>query len=295
MAKGQAIPIGPWPAGIINTLDAYALPKEGLLDAVDHDIDREGYLSSRFDYTLLDANAYDYLYALNGVTYAVSGGYVGVVTPTAFNTIRATLGAVGWTDLNGDPVYCDYSGVYRIEGTTATQLTCRDFVPDEERYGLTDMPGGHKIAYWYGRLLVLRGRSLIWSEALDYGSCSLPRDFLRFTSNPTWMAPVAGGIFVGLRDSVVFVAGTDPADFKIRTVAGPSSPGSGLVVPSTFFHEDFSGQGDLALWFGENGFVVGRADGSVVYPQIENIRGLVVVPRNLALIDERLYAFTTEE
>lgn len=295
MAKGAPTEIGPWPAGIVNTVDDHAIPKTGLLDALDHNIDRDGHATARNTYDLLDANAYSDIFELDGNTYAVSQGAVGLVTPSAFEAIRAVDGPVGWTSLQGKPVYCAHDGVYLVEGLSATQFVLRDYVDDERRYGLTTMPGGHKVAYWQGRLLVLRGRSLLWSEALDYGSHSPARNFVRFRTKPTWMAPLADGIFVGLRDEVVYLAGTDPADFKMRNVAGLSSPGSGVVVPNTHFNEDDSGQRDLALWFGEVGFVVGRADGSVIYPQAETIRDLPVVPRNLAIIDERVYAFTTEE
>jgi len=281
---------------MVNAVDDHAIPDEGLLDALNYNIDREGYATVRHTYDLVsDSDSFSALYELDGTAYAVSEGAVGVLTPSSFDTIAAVNGPVGWTTLHGQPVFCDYDGVNLVEGLTATKFVLRPTVDDEARYGLTDMPGGHKVSYWQGRLLVLRGRSLLWSEALDYGSHSPARNFIRFSSNPTWMAPVAGGVFVGLRDDVVFLSGTDPAKFTMTVRAGRSSPGASLVIANTLLSEDGAGQGDLAIWFGETGFVVGHADGSVVYPQTGNIRGLPVVPRKLSIIDERVYAFTTEE
>jgi len=289
-------PIGPWPLGMMNTVDEHSLPAEALQDALDCNIDREGFLTSRHSYALLsDAAGFSDMYELNGIAYAVSQDAVGVLGESSFDVIRAINGPVGWTKLKSQPVFCDYDGVYTIEGLTSQQLVQRDIVDEEERYGVTDMPGGHWIEHWSGRLFVLRGRSLLWSEALDYGTHSPSRNFIRFPTNPTWMAPVEDGIFVGLKHTVVFLRGTDPAKFEIEDVSGQNSPGAAVVVPNRYLSEEAQGQGDAAVWFGETGFVVGHANGSVVYPQAETIRGMSVVPRKLVVIDERIYAFTTEE
>jgi hypothetical protein len=288
--------IGPWPIGIVNTVDEHAIPEEGLKDALDCNIDREGFLTSRPTYALLsDASGFSALYELNGVAYAVTLDQVGVLSETAFDVIQPVNGPVGWTQLKGQPVFCDYDGVYAINNLTATQFTRRDIVDDEQRYGVTDMPGGFWVEQWSGRLFVLRGRSLLWSEALDYGTHSPSRNFIRFPTAPTWMAPVENGIFVGLKNNVIFLAGTDPAKFEVEGVSGANSPGCAAVIPNRYLFKEAQGEGVAAVWFGETGFVVGHADGSVVYPQAEQIRGMTIVPRKLVVIDERVYAFTIEE
>jgi hypothetical protein len=108
------------------------------------------------------------------------------------------------------------------------------------------------------------------------------------------MAPLVGGVFVGLRTSVIFLAGTDPAAFKLETVANESCPQSGIVIDDPLSNPD-GGGGPVAVWMNSVGFVVGRPDGSVVYPQVDNLMGLPIVPRNLAFIDGRIYAFATGE
>jgi hypothetical protein len=277
-------------------VDEHEIPRGGLKDALDYNIDREGYIHARLDYELLsDVTGFSDLYEVGNVTYAVSAGAVGIVGESGFTALRAVTGAVGWSQLNGRAVFCDYSGVYLIEGATTQQLILRATLDDEERYGLTDMPGGHWLAFADGRLFVLRGRSLLWSEALDYGSHSPARNFIRFKTNPTWMAPVDGGIFVGLAETVVFLRGNNPAEYKLEEVSGLSCPGAALVVPSRYMAPELQGGHDVAVWFGETGFVVGRADGSVVYPQAEQIRELPIVPRKLVVIEERVYAFPIEE
>jgi hypothetical protein len=292
--RGDPLELGPWPRGIVNTIEAHAIPSDGLADALNCNLDEEGYVSSREQYVLLDdMNPYRDMFTLDGQTYAVSQGYVGLVGPSSFDTIHPASGRVSWTVLNGVPVFCDGSGVYTVQGVSATQLVMSETTDEEARYGFSTMPGGSAVAYWQGRLLVLRGRSLLWSEALAYGTHSSSRNFVRFSTTPTWMAPVASGVYVGLRDSVIFLAGTNPMAFTLRTVASRSCPGSGIVVEAGTFDEAVSGL--AAVWFSDAGFVVGTGEGSVVYPQAENIGDIPIVPRKISLVGDRLYAFIDEE
>jgi len=288
--------LGPWVKGIVNTVADNAIPIDALADARDCDIGDEGFAVARGTYSLVsDAAAFRFLFESGGKSYAVSEGYVGILGESAFTTIHPAVGDVGWAELGGLPVFCDNTGVYQINGDTASQLVVRPTIEEEGRYDLVTMPGGHTVAYWRGRLLVLRGRSMLWSEPLDYGCHSPARNFVRFSSSPTWMAPLDGGVFVGLRDTVVFLAGTNPAEFQQRTVAGPNCPKASLVIDSRYLPEEMAGRGDVAIWMGDIGFVVGLPDGGVVYPQAENLIGVPIVPRNLAIIDDRVYAFATEE
>lgn len=296
MAQDVPITLGPWPRGIVNVVNPRAVPEDGLVDAVDFDIDRDGYATARSTYSLLsDSDSFDHLFHYAGTTYAVSQGAVGVVGESAFTTIYPVIGEVGWCVLGSSPVFCDYTGVYRVEGLSVARLTLRDAEDDEDRYGLTDMPGGHAVAAWMGRIWVLRGRSLLWSEALDYGSHSPARNFVRLPSPATWMAPVTGGIFVGLREQVIFLGGTHPKDFTMRTVAGASSPYSGTTMSGEYLPDSAGAGGDVAIWFSDTGFVIGTPDGSVQYPQATNIRGIPLLSRRLSFSNERVYAFPLRE
>jgi hypothetical protein len=288
-----SLTFGPWPKGIVNTVSEHALPMDALVDARDCNIDSEGFVYARNTYAVLDnTNPFQYLFELNGVSYAVSQGYVGILGASSFDTIYPVTGPVGWTEMEGRPVFCDTTGVYQIEGNTASQFVVRPTLEEEERYDLVTMPGGTSVAYWQGRLLVLRGKSLLWSEPLDYGCHSQARNFIRFPTTPTWMAALSGGVYVGLRDTVVFLSGTNPTDFTQRTVAGLSCPRAVLVIESPLTEV---ADGFVAVWMSDVGFVVGTAEGRVVYPQEDYIEGLPIVPRNLAYIDDRIYAFTTQE
>lgn len=290
-------PIGPWPLGIVNTVSDHAIPPEGLADARDCDIGDEGHAVSRPTFSLLsDVDAFKYFFEHNGIAYAVHQGSAGVIGEASFTAIQSVSGRVGWGLLGDSPIFTDYAGVYQINGLTASQFVSRTPTEEEERYGMVDMPGGIAVTCWNGRLLVLRGRSILWSEPLDYGNHASARNFLRLESPPTWMAALPFGVYVGLRDKVVFLAGTDPKKWEIREVSGPSCSYSGIVIEDPrHLDEDFSAVGPIAVWFSDVGFVVGQGDGGVAYPQAGNLRGLPLQPRNLAVIEERIYAFISEE
>lgn len=295
MPVGRTTPMnfGPWPKGIVNTVEEHAVPMDALVDARDCNIDSEGFATARHSYTVLDdTNPFQYFFELNGISYAVSQGFVGSLGAASFETIYPVVGPVGWTEMDGQPVFCDSTGVYQINGASASQFILRPTIEEEGRYDLTTMPGGVAVSYWQGRLLVLRGKSLLWSEPLDYGCHSPARDFIRFPTTPTWMAALPGGVYVGLRDTVVFLSGTNPMEFVQRTVAGVSCPRASLVIESPL---EGAANSFVAVWLSDAGFVVGSAEGSVVYPQADYIEGLPIVPRNLALIEDRIYAFTTQE
>ena len=287
--------LGPWGRGIVNSVSDHAIPLDGLYDAVDCDIDREGFTYARNNYVILDdAEAYRDIYEHNGQTYAVSGGFVGIVGEAGFTNIRATPAGVGWSEINGELIYCDMAGVYKIAGTTATQFTARPTIDEEERYELTTIPGGKAVAYWQGRLLVLRGRSLLWSEPLDYGAHSAPRNYVRFRKTPTWMAALDAGLYVGVEGEVFFLEGTDPKQFRMTVVSGANCPGASLVMDSKLMDPELAPAGNVAIWFCDVGFAIGQENGRVVYPQAANLRGLPIVRRKLALVGERLYSFIDE-
>ena len=110
------------------------------------------------------------------------------------------------------------------------------------------------------------------------------------------MAPLPSGVFVGLRDSVVFLSGTNPAEFSRRNVATASCPYSGVVTDTRFMGgESGAPPTPIALWFSDVGFVIGGGDGNVTFPQRDRIKGLPLVPRRISIVAERAFAFVTEE
>lgn len=289
----DVVSYGPWPLGMVNATDDHSIPAEGLLTATDVDIDRVGVVTTRHKWVELDGVGYSSIFEHNGITYAVRLGQVGVVGDAAFTSIAAVGGPISWTILEGAPVYADYESIGTIRDGVSYPLDVGYYLDEEQlEYQLDDLPGGNEIHAWQGRLLVARGNSLLWSESMRYSVYSAARNSIRFGERIFWVAPLSGGIYVGLRNSVVFLSGTKPNEFKVQVVGGVSAKGVSAVYDTR--HQG-SGGAEFALWFTEVGIAVGQPSGAVEYPQANRLEGLPLHAGNMVIEDDRVYIFSTQE
>src|SRR5690606_10461200 len=88
-----------------------------------------------------------------------------------------------------------------------------------------------------GRATSGRGDSLLFSGPLRYGVYDQLPGFVQFEERIFWVAPLDTGLFVGLRNSVRWLGGTDPAEFTQRRVGGKSWRGAAAVLPSDHLSE----------------------------------------------------------
>lgn len=275
------IKLGPWPAGINNVLPATQIPfatadnmSAALVDAFNVDIDPTGIVTRRAGWQRIDGQKAHSLVEHDGKVFGVVGDQLGELTEGAFTAIAPMIGRVQWCELNGDLVgtTTDQLFVVRQNGIEALPY---EIDPDEQEAVLTPMPGGSCIGAWNGRLLVGRGNSLLFSEPLRYGVYDALRSFVQFEKRISWIAPLAGGVFVGLRNhSVRWLAGTNPAELSIREVDGPTWRGAAAVIDSRLLLGELSGAGRVAVWFGRSGFVIGTPDGGVIRPQSSGLANL---------------------
>ena len=287
---------GPWTAGLVNAVDIYALPPDALSVAEDVDIDRDGVATTRNLWALEDAAHYVSAFKHDGITYAVRGDsprVLGVVGESSFDAIENVVSPVAWTILNYEPVYTDGEVIRIIRSGAAVPLDDGYFRGDEgDEYQLVPMPGGSDIHYWQGRLLVARGNSLLWSEAMRYSLHSATRNFVRFSGRITWVAPLPTGVYVGAGDNVYFLSGSDPAKFTKLTVGGKSAPGVSAVY--NVRHTKADGE-YIALWFTSDGIAVGQQSGAVEYPQAGRLKELPLYPGKMVVENDRVTIFTTKE
>lgn len=290
--KDDPLVFGPWTRGLINNTNEHFIPRDALLRADNVLIDQLGWIETRPTYDLLDAAHYKSLVAFNGLVYGVRENEVGIVGPDAFTSIAAVSGPVDWTVLDGELVFTDFAVNKKVLGDSLEDLPTGYFDGDEQQqYQLAPLPAGSSIWAWNGRLLVTRGRVLYWSEPLHYGVYSQTRGRYQFGEPIVWIAPLASGVYVGLRNYVVFLAGSDPNTFQRRTVGGRSAPGASAVLDKRF-----SGSGDeVAVWFTDVGFAVGKAGGAVEFPQADRLKGLPLLPGKLVIDKDRVFYFAMAE
>lgn len=142
----------------------------------------------------------------------------------------------------------------------------------QTRY-LSRINGGDIVRHWRGRLLVARGRNLLFSEPMKYGSRSLTDGFVQFPRPIRIMQPVESGVFVGTDHGVSFLSGTSPNEWTYKTTgAKPVVRGTGIKISSADLNNESGGGGNyVAVWLSANGFVVGMPDGSISEPQSKRI------------------------
>lgn len=147
-----------------------------------------------------------------------------------------------------------------------------NFLSNPDKYGkqletqfMEQMPAGHIVRYFKGRMWVAVGNVLMFSPALRYGVYDPRHTYFQFPSRITIVQPVEDGVYV-VSDQTYFLSGTDPMQMAQRVVYSTGAvEGTGINVPPTMIKEDeFDTLPDyLAFWYSSQGAVLGLPGGQV--------------------------------
>jgi hypothetical protein len=215
-------------------------------------------------------------------------GAFGLLDDAGFIALFPAPSEVAYTVLNGRLVVSTRSYLYFVDGETFEEIPSATDLIDDGKI-LAPLPAGRYIAYWNGRLISAKGNSLFFSEPMWYGVYDTVRGILSFEERIQWIAPLETGIFVGLTNSVKFLAGSSPFDFLQRRSGGRSWESAAAVVPTTDMSEELVGAAqEVAVWVEENGFVIGLPDGSTKAPQGERLQSLPINKGYLSVNGDRL-------
>lgn len=290
------LPLGPWPLGMANAMRDTETPPDALRDALNVNIRRDGTAATRVTWDQVLPESSSSLFSHKGVSYAVIGGDLCRLDEAGATVIHPNSGPVVWDVLNGDPLFATRNVVYAILENVVTPLAqprSNDFGPLDNPDGphpVAEMPGGHWIAYWNGRIMVARGKSLLFSEPLRFGTHNPLTGYITLPSRAQWLVALEEGFYVGLRDSVWFYKGRELHDLQRFEVAGKSAPGMGLAVPSEYFSGQLADFPKLAVFFTPSGFAIGTPRGDVLYPQAERLKGLPLFKGRLMRDGGRIFA-----
>jgi hypothetical protein len=293
--------IGPWPKGMINTVRPTAVPADALVEAVNVDIDKAGHITSRTSWTQVDPGVATSLFTHAGKTYGVVDSIVGELRADGFEGYSYVVGKIAWSVLNGVPIFASYDGVYQIVNRVVSRLDTGSATPDEAvELMLTPLPGGQWVEYWQGRVIVARGTTLFFSEPLRYGVYDPLRGYIQFEQQISWMAPLESGIYVGLRDTVRFLKGSDYRTLEQHLVDNKSWPGTAAVLTAPNLSSESLGVAGnaperVAVWMTDVGFAVGLPTGDVSHPQQDRLKGIPVTPGRMVVTDDRITVLPTLE
>jgi hypothetical protein len=132
------------------------------------------------------------------------------------------------------------------------------------------MPGGNIVRQHRGRLYVVSGKWVYFSDPLDYGLMDVKGGWITFNRTITMFEPVDSGIFVGLRERTVFLRGSGPKDFAQEEASEHGAiANSGAKAPAGYFPPTVAPSRDkhVATWLSDAGLAIGRPEGSIAYVQ----------------------------
>lgn len=131
---------------------------------------------------------------------------------------------------------------------------------------LQPAPAGTVTAFWRGRVLTAVGPVLYASRTNAWETFDFRRDFKQFSGDITLIQPVDGGIFVGTKDELAFLAGTEFDKLAyIQKMDGPAVLGSGVAVRGELIQQgEGAAQGGAMVCIAKNVIVAGFADGGII-------------------------------
>lgn len=133
---------------------------------------------------------------------------------------------------------------------------------------LAPMPAGQMMAAANGRLYVMRGNALWYSEPLRYGLTRPAANWITYAGAPSLLlavgsAEAGSGLFVAAGARTYWQSGADPRSWQ-RVIAYPHGAvaGTGMVAPGSYFGLETTQP--VAYWLASNGvFCIGSPGGSV--------------------------------
>lgn len=152
------------------------------------------------------------------------------------------------------------------------------------------MRGGSLVQHWQGRLLVARGRTLLFSEPMQPGLYSPRHGFIQFAGQITMLAALPGALYVGQPDGVHVLLGNRPSELpKKRAGVAPPVPGASHKIQANLLDARLKIDGDeVAVWLSENGYVLGTSAGNIIELQARRITLRPSAAGSLAVHDRRL-------
>jgi hypothetical protein len=162
----------------------------------------------------------------------------------------------------GDQIY--YANGHetgRIENGSSWTWVKGSYVGPETTRQYSDPPVGTILGYHNGRVYVVQGKTVWFSEPFAYGAFDLVRNHFSFEENVTMFRSVSEGIWLGTEAKALFLVGGTPRELRRITVADYG------VIEGTDDYVDLAklGTGEMigigVLWASNEGLCVGGPSG----------------------------------
>lgn len=253
-----------------------------LLEAVNVNLSDAGSFSRRAGFTQ----------KISGVCHSAYGGSMDLVVVdavlnrivTADPLVVDPLIAVGHTRLcyapyMGDVYFSNGQSLGVVNQDGSAEFVSRAGSYQQQSFHFVDpavdeyfdsTPPGREICEHGARLWSAADDALWYSEAFFPRRCDRQKNYFPWKS-ATMLAPVEGGLFVGVGKEVWFLSGTDPKQMQPRRVCDfPAVRGTAVEVDAGRFPVD-GASGKSVVWESPRGKILGTAGGRIVLLTERNV------------------------
>jgi len=151
-----------------------------------------------------------------------------------------------------------------IEDSISIPWPVQSHVGAETSRSFSSAPVGTHLTHFAGRMWIIDGPMLWYSEPFAYGKFDLSRNFFWFGSDLRMVKSVSTGLFVSDSTAIYFLQGTNPKEMHqdeiFSSPAHEWSDAIGLVDGNDLGIPEF---GLCAIWSSDKGLCLGVKDGSV--------------------------------
>ena len=191
------------------------------------------------------------------ITLTSTGGVSVLGIPTSPDS-TVTAVNVYCTSANGDILY--YAGQV-ANGTSSYTITGGHFTLPLKTQFMTPPPPGSLIEYHYGRMYVVVGDAIFYSEAYGFGLFSLAYNYLHFPTDVTMIGSVTNGLFISA-DKTYFQHGSAVAETSVRVIEGSTAIKHSMTRTEGARIKD-APAGPALMWLSDDGVFVGGGDGFI--------------------------------
>jgi len=261
--------------GLNNRVDPLRLefdPDTGLQDlavAVNVDIDHTGRISRRRGWEATDiTDPCHSLFAHGTTALFVTGTNLCVLgTDFSYAAIRTvTAGArMSYAVLNDRIFYGNGFETGYVRAGVSYAWSMPSSVPGVRSLKeYSDPPVGHLLAYYKGRMYVVQGDIVWYSESFGINLFNRARNYLAFDSHLRMFHPVRRGIWMGTHFETYFLEGDTPKNFTLHRVATyPPIFGTDVDIDSSRVGRgEYKGIG--VIWTSSEGICLGTSEGEFI-------------------------------
>jgi len=195
---------------------------------------------------------------------------------TGVRSALAKYQRMAWAQVGPKTYYTNGAQNGIIEGGISGPWAAQEHVGAKTTRQFSGPPLGTDLAWFAGRMYIVDGKFIYYSEPFAPGKYDLARNWMAFTTDVRLIKPVQTGMYISDSEATYFFSGLNPKEFeRIKVLDVPAhfySAAIDLVDASSF---GMDGLGLCAIWSCDLGLCLGPANGqaqvitkqNMIYPR----------------------------